>query len=160
MKSIVTIFSFALLILTFGNSRADEEVALNGTLVIDVHVQTVSRLNGDPGLEGDWTNGYWVTNVQTGKSYGGLVSNSSSLQVLEVPEGIYCVDTLITGGNAIHIDYCGEPYFRIKSSTINNVGRWRFGVRVQDRQFKLFASMEKLADVLKAAKERFPEKFN
>jgi hypothetical protein len=138
-------------------NRAD--AAETGILIIDVHVQMASSLNDDSSLDGEWTNGYWITNVQTGKSFGGLVPNASSVMVLEVPEGIYCVDNLITGGNALHIDYCGAPFFRVIGGKTNNAGRWRFGVRVQDHQFKLFGSMEDLPGVLSAAKRRYPEKF-
>jgi len=130
-----------------------------GLLLLDVQVQLVNDVDHDPGPGGGWTDAYWVRNLATGKSYGGLTMHG--IAILDVPAGIYCVDTMRTGNNVhLGLNYCGEPYFRVVGGgRLNNAGRWRFGYRLKTGDFRLFASTEAPDKVLERAKQLIPERF-
>lgn len=131
-----------------------------GVLVIKVGVLSVDNVENDPGDGDGWCNSFWIKNIATGKTYGGL-SMTGGLEVLDVPEGFYCVSSVRTGNNVgLVLDYCGEPFFRVVGGQLNNAGRWRF-LRHGGKTpaYKLFGSLEDQASVLARAKERFPERF-
>ncbi|WP_326941263.1 hypothetical protein [Actimicrobium sp. GrIS 1.19] len=132
----------------------------NGLLLIDVQVQIVDSIDRDPGdIGGGTTDGFWVRNLNTDTTYGGMVLGNTMV-MLEVPEGIYCLDSASAGGHNIRLNLCTEPYFRVVPGRLNNAGRWRIGFRVRTSEMRRYGSLEDLPGVLASARREFPERFN
>ena len=131
----------------------------NGVVLLQVVLQFVDDVaKGARSTGGNDVDAYWIKNLETGRRYGGRDLYSEQPKLIDVPAGVYCVDSMT--GWSTHIDYCGEPFFRVESGQLSNAGRWWFLFGGKNRQeLRLFASVEKPDRVLKRAKDLFPDRF-
>jgi hypothetical protein len=152
MKNIRRLLLLAALALPSFSSMAQAQ----GVLLIEVQLSLVSNVDVDPGDRPGMTSSFWVSNLATGKSYGGFVL-SSSVALLEVPAGIYCLQSASISN--VKVSLCAEPYFEVVAGRLNNAGRWRVGHRLASGEQRIYASVENPAAVLAEARKLYPERF-
>ncbi len=133
------------------SAAADEA----GLVLIRADVQMVDDVTHPSFGGNNHTRGIWLTNLATRKSYGdGL---SGELQIIEVPEGIYCVGAVdISQSNLSSIDYCGEPYFKVSKGHLTNAGTWHFGYSTTDSKWRLWQAAVDLDETFDAAARYTP----
>lgn len=149
----LAIFTVFFLLLT-SSVHAQEEVKPDeGILVMEVTAHLSTQNN-----EGGFSYGFLVKNVHTGKVYG---SRRKGVNLMVVPEGIYCVDTitLIFQGMG-EAYYCTEPYIKVAKGKFNNAGHWRFELDQGLGTIKLIFSAQEPDKVLDKIKAMYPEYFD
>jgi len=154
MKRPFALIALALACALATPARAQDVLAL---LLIDVRAQMVKDTTRDPGVTRGATDAFWVRNLETGTSYGGRV-NGSTVTLLDVPAGTYCLDRIDANDETAKISYCAAPYFKVVGGQLNNAGRWRLGIGIHGDRIRLLASMEDLPGVLRAAHALYPQR--
>lgn len=106
----------------------------------------------------DFSYGFLLKNIQTGKIYG---NRRKGINLLVMPEGFYCIDTitLILPGMG-EGSYCTEPYIKVTKGKLNNAGHWRFELDQDLGTVKLIFSAQEQDKVLNEIKAANPEYFN
>jgi hypothetical protein len=151
--------SIAIGLLLFGVATAQAADVKTGILLIEVRLRPVSDLDVEVVRDGFYVpDSFKLRHLGSGKRYSQF-RNNWSVRLMDLPEGIYCVDSARFGGANVEMAYCGEPYFKVVAGRVNNVGTWRFGVDLVNGKNKLYGALENLEGVLAEARNRYPKRF-
>lgn len=145
----------ALLLLATASVAAGEAQTI---LLIDIEAR---KLNNRFEPTGDQT-GYVqfkLKNLDTGKIYTRMGKWNRTAYALDVQPGTYCVFALYPYRD-VPLRYCGEPFFKVTAHTVNNAGRWEFGIGFNPSGLRLLSAVEDLEGLATDAKTFFPELFD
>lgn len=131
-----------------GDVKPDE-----GILVMEVSAYLSTQSS-----ERNFSLGFLLKNIQTGKIYG---DRRKGINLMVVPEGLYCVDTISLFFQGMgEAYYCTEPFIKVIKGKLSNAGHWRFELDQDLGSVKLIFSAEEQDKVLTIIKTMYPEIFN
>ena len=121
------LFVVALTVAIAGGAASPAARAADGLLLMDVGMVRLNEL----GEMASWepVSSYTLRNLTTRRVYEFRYFRTGiRVNVDEVEEGLYCIDSIYAYLSNVVVYFCDEPYFKVVADRVNNGGRWRFAL--------------------------------